>query len=273
MEWCVYVGSKAERNYKLGMSQGVWGQKNVFSTSELTSIRAGDRVLFIHNFSREIPPVGNERPGNIRLASENFERLGGHAEEVTVCEVTRDYYYDTTQVWPDSDYPHRYDFEIIEVLSNVLMGVEVQGEHFIRALLQSITRKGDAIPLGEISVDLNGTDSDEEESEDVATEGRPLYQMHRTRERNSKIVALKKQQALKENNLKCEACGFDFKEAYGARGEGFIECHHDTPLFEPSRHQNTRLDDLSLVCSNCHKMIHRTKRWLTVQELKGIINR
>jgi hypothetical protein len=25
--------------------------------------------------------------------------------------------------------------------------------------------------------------------------------------------------------LACEACGFDFRERYGERGEGFIECH------------------------------------------------
>ena len=33
----------------------------------------------------------------------------------------------------------------------------------------------------------------------------------------------------------------------------------------------TRLADLALLCSNCHRMIHRTKQWLTVEELKELV--
>jgi len=33
----------------------------------------------------------------------------------------------------------------------------------------------------------------------------------------------------------------------------------------------TKLADLALLCSNCHRMIHRTKRWLTVEELKDLV--
>ena len=31
------------------------------------------------------------------------------------------------------------------------------------------------------------------------------------------------------------------------------------------------LADLALLCSNCHRMIHRTKRWLTVEELQDLV--
>jgi hypothetical protein len=30
----------------------------------------------------------------------------------------------------------------------------------------------------------------------------------------------------------------------------------------------TKLEDLALVCSNCHRMIHATRNWLTVAELR-----
>jgi 5-methylcytosine-specific restriction enzyme A len=33
------------------------------------------------------------------------------------------------------------------------------------------------------------------------------------------------------------------------------------------------LADLALLCSNCHRMIHRTKQWLTVEELKKLVER
>ena len=42
-------------------------------------------------------------------------------------------------------------------------------------------------------------------------------------------------------------------------GDGFIEVHHLAPLFSDSQPRRTTLDDLLLVCSNCHRMIHRTK--------------
>ena len=61
--------------------------------------------------------------------------------------------------------------------------------------------------------------------------------------------------------------GLDFATTYGDRGRGFIECHHRRPLSELRGHQRTRLDDLALVCSNCHRMIHPAKPWLSVQEV------
>jgi predicted HNH restriction endonuclease len=36
----------------------------------------------------------------------------------------------------------------------------------------------------------------------------------------------------------------------------------------------TKLSDLSLVCSNCHRMIHKNKdHWLSIEELKDILGR
>ena len=56
--------------------------------------------------------------------------------------------------------------------------------------------------------------------------------------------------------LACETCGFDFKAMCGPHGDGYIECHHVIPL-HASGETKTRLDDLILICSNCHRMIHR----------------
>ena len=57
--------------------------------------------------------------------------------------------------------------------------------------------------------------------------------------------------------LACEACGFDLKQHYGSIGEGFIEAHHVVPLSQLRLQQRTRLSDIALVCSNCHRMLHR----------------
>jgi predicted HNH restriction endonuclease len=64
----------------------------------------------------------------------------------------------------------------------------------------------------------------------------------------------------------CRVCGFRFGEVYGERGEGFIEVHHLKPIARGRR--RTRLEDVTVVCSNCHRMLHRGIKMWTVKRLK-----
>jgi 5-methylcytosine-specific restriction enzyme A len=110
------------------------------------------------------------------------------------------------------------------------------------------------------------------EGEDDAPEGRLLTRQHVYRERNRKLVQRKKQQVLRDRGkLECEACGFDFARAYGAHGDGFIECHHTKPVATLRANDRTHLKDLALLCANCHRMIHRGKKWLEIKELLPLI--
>ena len=61
----------------------------------------------------------------------------------------------------------------------------------------------------------------------------------------------------------------DFKDKYGKRGEDFIECHHINPISLGEK--KTSLSDLVLLCSNCHRMIHKKQPWLELHELIEII--
>lgn len=99
-------------------------------------------------------------------------------------------------------------------------------------------------------------------------EGHTLYKMHKFRERNGAVVKAKKLHAAENGELICEVCGFDFEETYGDLGKGFIEAHHIQPLSEYSENDTTTEDDLALVCSNCHRMLHRKRPWITPNELK-----
>ena len=102
-----------------------------------------------------------------------------------------------------------------------------------------------------------------------APEGKMLTREHLVRERSRKLVKAKKASVLKKTGkLVCEACGFDFAERYGEeRGGSFIECHHKKPLRDLKPEDKTSLDDLSLLCSNCHRMIHVKRPWLEIEEL------
>lgn len=113
-------------------------------------------------------------------------------------------------------------------------------------------------------VDLDGLSADE---------GRVLQRLHLRRERDPKlrrkvIDAYKRRHAV----VACEACGFDFQKSYGGRGADYIECHHRTPLHVSGR-THTRPEDLMLLCSNCHRMIHRSSPWLTPAELISLVER
>lgn len=105
-----------------------------------------------------------------------------------------------------------------------------------------------------------------------AEEGRVLTRLHRVRERNRKLVEAKKKQALKETGqLICEACGFDFVIKYGPTAEGIIDVHHTKPVHTLMPGDTTKLDDLSLLCANCHRVVHSAKKWLTIEQVKALV--
>lgn len=105
-----------------------------------------------------------------------------------------------------------------------------------------------------------------------AIEGRLLTLVHLRRERDPRLSHRKKTAFRRTHGrLFCEACGFDFERIYGPRGAGFIECHHVTPLREYSRSKLTRLEDLALLCANCHRIVHVSQPWLSISELKTLL--
>lgn len=111
-----------------------------------------------------------------------------------------------------------------------------------------------------------------EEDEQIFPEGKVLYRIHRVYERNQKLVNLAKERALDTIGvLMCGVCTFDFAWRYGKIGEGFIECHHTVPVSELHSMRGSRLEDVALVCANCHRILHRRRPWLGVYELQELI--
>jgi 5-methylcytosine-specific restriction enzyme A len=121
--------------------------------------------------------------------------------------------------------------------------------------------------IRDTAVSLLPAISEPDDEDFEAEEGRLLTRLHRHRERNASLVRRKKEAALRAHGrLTCQACGFDFAVTYGDLGAGFIGAHHILPLATAGP-ATTRLADLALVCSNCHRMLHRAKPWITPGEL------
>jgi 5-methylcytosine-specific restriction protein A len=105
----------------------------------------------------------------------------------------------------------------------------------------------------------------------AATEGRLLLAAHVRRERNPSLRRAKLASVTMAGNpIACQVCTFDFAETYGTVGECYIEVHHVLPLYA-SGPRTTRLDDLALLCANCHRMIHRARPWLTPDALQAMM--
>lgn len=104
-----------------------------------------------------------------------------------------------------------------------------------------------------------------------APEGRVLTRLHRYRERNRELTKAKKKQVLKQRGrLECEACTFAFVDKYGVAGEGVIDCHHTNPVHTLGEEGGvTRVEDLALLCSNCHRILHAARPWLTLAQLRA----
>lgn len=81
------------------------------------------------------------------------------------------------------------------------------------------------------------------------------YRTHIRIERNARIA----NEVKRLQGFSCLACSFNFQAAYGSLGEGYIEAHHIVPVAEHKGHSKEvdLLKDFFVLCSNCHKMIHR----------------
>ena len=98
------------------------------------------------------------------------------------------------------------------------------------------------------------------------TEGGMSLRLVNYFERNPELRA----RAIRIHKTTCQACGFNFESKYG---KDFIEVHHINPV---SRNLEKIIvdpeKDLVVVCSNCHRMIHRNKmKILSLEDLRELI--
>jgi 5-methylcytosine-specific restriction enzyme A len=97
------------------------------------------------------------------------------------------------------------------------------------------------------------------EYEGFEGEKRRRYLQHRRREYQLRAKKIEEAKRRYGGRLVCEVpnCGFDFSRTYGPLGDGYAQVHHKIPLSDaPDDGRPARLDDLAVVCANCHVMIH-----------------
>lgn len=97
----------------------------------------------------------------------------------------------------------------------------------------------------------------EEDETGLEWEDLRKLRIHKRVERNRSLAAKVK----KHLGFTCQACGFNFEAVYGPLGRNYIEAHHLTPVSD-LRGKRIALDpktDFAVLCSNCHRMIHKSE--------------
>jgi hypothetical protein len=144
------------------------------------------------------------------------------------------------------------------------------------AILRKIWGDTSKISIADFSTTDRGAFPDvDDDVPIVGREGKMRLYKHLRRERSREIVIKKKRRVKQDTGrLRCEACGFDFEAVFGPSLEDFCEVHHTVPLGIARGVRKTRLEDLAVLCANCHRAIHRILPEMpTVPELADMIRR
>ena len=107
-------------------------------------------------------------------------------------------------------------------------------------------------------------------SSETVLEFNNRMRLHLRVERNPRLSKMVK----RLQGTTCKACGFNFGEVYGSLGAGYIEAHHITPLAQLPKDRAVPLNprkDFTVLCANCHRMIHLHKTPLTLAELEHVL--
>ena len=130
---------------------------------------------------------------------------------------------------------------------------------------------------GEVGLNVESLSSEEVDIKDfhdelAFPEGKESWILHRKSERNPEVVRIAKERFKSQDPLmRCQVCAFSFAARYGEQGIGYIEAHHVLPVSEMPPEHHTKPEDLVMVCSNCHVMLHRKRPWLRHEALKHLL--
>jgi hypothetical protein len=155
--------------------------------------------------------------------------------------------------------------EIAKAVNSVEIREAADRINALQAEIFGMTNAGSVVTLEDAA---SKPETDLEEI--VGKEGRLLTRLHAYKERDRVFAARAKKYYRDKNGgrLVCEACGLDPIAVYGPDGERCIEAHHKVPIEELQPDSITRVDEMAMVCANCHRIIHSKKPCLKVDEVR-----
>jgi len=228
--YVVYLVREDFAGVYLSLNQGVTNARKQYGSETKSALR----VRAADFVARLGPLASGLSIGEIDLAAGGAANLSAYYEAGNICSI----YYPRDAVPPDG-------------------ALEVDLKRFIELYFILVSRDPQL---------YERADAEEDEASLEEEDLRRLRE-HKRVERNRKLA----HRAKLAHGFTCKACGFDFASKYGSIGSDFIEAHHLTPLSE-LKGQKLMLDpktDFTVLCSNCHRMIHRTSSVHSVEEFRA----
>lgn len=89
------------------------------------------------------------------------------------------------------------------------------------------------------------------------------------RKRNRALIEAKKS----NSDGSCEICSFNYQEFYHKITKNYLEAHHLNPIHKRKHSEKTKLEEIALVCSNCHRIIHTEEPPIELDRMRKRLNK
>jgi predicted HNH restriction endonuclease len=102
----------------------------------------------------------------------------------------------------------------------------------------------------------------------AAWEGEPVEHRGYRRKRDQRL----KRAALDAAKGSCAVCATDYSNVLDGKGVRVLQVHHKKQLGQNDAPRLNTINDLAVVCANCHALIHmNAKKALTIEVLKSLL--
>jgi hypothetical protein len=178
-------------------------------------------------------------------------------------------YYDSKKAaehfYPDLAYPNHIDVRWADRPRDLQFAKQVFGMQTLHTISDEKLRQLTKTKMGsELALF-----PDEVDSGRTYDEGAVKVISVNAYERNAAARA----ECLRTQGYRCKACDMSFAETYGELGLNFIHVHHVNPFSTRQKKKTDPANDLVPVCPNCHAMLHRSEKPLTIEQLKHLLDR
>lgn len=146
-------------------------------------------------------------------------------------------------------------YEAGNILAKYYPADSLPNEDILVKDLQAIVQLYRSLIIGQ-TASSSFSESEGDEPPGMNYEDATKFRMHKRIERNSALA----KKAKRIHGYVCQVCGLNFETKYGAIGKGYIEAHHLRPLasLKGTRIAMDPKNDFAVLCSNCHRMVHRS---------------